>query len=239
MFCLLSHTCIVVLFVTVLLLLQFFACCPVGFQFIHSCLVRSRLPGIVVLVSLFVVLTVFAWQLRLLCLSVFCSCVCILVSPYRSACVTVCCYCSLVHAVYLFRCYHLVFSICSPVAPGLLSIVVLVSLFAAIAVICWTTYPFCGLLLLSFHVSPSTVIPVLLGSRFLLIAFPKLGSRFLFFPHSFLRALWDCVFLLQCSLSALFVHISLLRVCSVMFLFYMPCLSPFFCDLVIAACCRP
>jgi len=179
---LLSHTFIVVLFVTVLLLLQFLAYCLVGFQFIHPCLVTSRLPGIVVLVSLFADFTVFVWQLRLLCLSVFRSCVSILVFPSRSACVTVSCYCSLVHAVFLFRCYHLVFSVSSPVAPGLLSIVVLVLLFAAIAVFCWTTYSFFGLLLLSFHVSLSTAIPVFLGSRFLLIAFPILGSRFLFLP---------------------------------------------------------
>ena len=59
-------TCLVVLLVTVLLLRQFLACCPVGFSFLHSCLVRSRLPGIVVLVSLFAVSTVFAWQLCLL-----------------------------------------------------------------------------------------------------------------------------------------------------------------------------
>ena len=167
------------LFVTVLLLLQFFACCPVGFQLIHSCLLRSWLPGIVVLVSLFAVLTVFAWQLHLLCLSVFCSCVSIRVYTYRSACVTVCCYCSLVHAVFWFPCYHLVISMCSPVTPGLLSIVVLVSLFAALAVFCWTTYPFFGLLLLSFHASLGTMTTVFLGSCFLLIAFPLLGSRFL------------------------------------------------------------
>ena len=169
------------LIVTVLLLLQFFACCPVGFQLIRSCLVRSWLPGIVVLVSLFAVLTVFAWQLHVLCLSVFCSCVSIRVYTYRSACVTVCCYCSLVHAVFWFPCYHLVISICSPVTPGLLSIVVLVSLFAALAVFCWTTYPFFGLLLLSFQASLGTMTTVFLGSCFLLIAFPLLGSRFLSF----------------------------------------------------------
>ena len=59
-------TCLVVPLVTVLLLRQFLACCPVEFSFLHSCLVRSRLPGIVVLVSLFAVSTVFAWQLCLL-----------------------------------------------------------------------------------------------------------------------------------------------------------------------------
>ena len=95
-------TYIVVLLVTVLLLRQFFACCPVGFSFLHSCLVRSQLPGIVVLVSLFAVLTVFPLQLCLLTLSVFSSSVSVLVSPYRSACVTVCCCRSLVSAVFLF-----------------------------------------------------------------------------------------------------------------------------------------
>ena len=39
----------------------------------------------------------------------------VLVSPHRSACVTVCCSRSLVHAVFLSCCYHLVFSICSAV----------------------------------------------------------------------------------------------------------------------------
>ena len=117
------------------------------------------------LVSLFAVWTIFAWQLCLLSLSVFRSSVSVLVFPYRSACVTVCCCRSLVYAVFLFSQVVLL----SPLGCSS----------ACVTVRCYRRFLLDQLSLLwssprhVFGLLPlNAAIPVFIGSRFLLVAFP-------------------------------------------------------------------